>query len=103
MSEEPIKRGMMPASPGEFIREEILSPLGLTISQAARIMKLRRPTLSNIVNGKARLTPEVALRLEKAFEVSMELLLRMQVSYDVAQIRARAEEIDVDRFKPTTR
>ncbi len=100
MSLKPIKKGMMPAPPGEFIREEILLPLGLSISKAARAMKMRRATLSEIVNDKTRLTPDVALRLEKAFGVSMELLLRMQASYEVAQTRQRAGEIDVERYEP---
>ena len=100
MSKKPIKMGMMPAAPGEFIREEILAPLGLSISKAAAVLKMRRPTLSDIVNGKARLTPEVALRLEKAFGVSMDLLLRMQASYEVAKARERAGDVDVQRYEP---
>ena len=100
MSLKPIKKGMMTAPPGEFIREEILLPLGLSISKAARVMKMRRATLSEIVNDKSRLTPDVALRLERAFGVSMELLLRMQGSYEIAQTRQRAGEIDVERYKP---
>lgn len=99
MSRKLIKMGMMPAPPGEFIREEIFAPLGLSISRAAEIIKVRRPTLSDIVNGKARLSPDVALRIEKAFGVSMELLLRMQTVYEVAQARARAGEVDVERYR----
>ncbi|MEE8444902.1 MAG: HigA family addiction module antitoxin [Alphaproteobacteria bacterium] len=92
--------GMMPAPPGEFIREEIFAPLNLSISKAAEIMKVRRPTLSEIVNGKARLNSNVALRIEKAFGVSMELLLRMQASYESAQARRNADEIDIERYEP---
>ena len=100
MRKRPIKMGMMPAPPGEFIREEILAPLGLSISKAAEIMKMRRPTLSDIVNGKARLSPDAALRIEKAFGVSMDLLLRMQATYEAAKARERAGEVDVDRYEP---
>ena len=57
--------GMMPVPVGEFIIEEVFKPLDISISKAAKITKLRRPTLSDIVNGKARLNPNVALRLEK--------------------------------------
>ncbi len=96
----PLKMGMMPSAPGEFIREEVFIPLGLSITKAAEIMRMRRPTLSDIVNGKARLTPEVALRLEKAFGVSMELLLRMQTSYDVALVRKQPTAIGVRRYVP---
>lgn len=100
MAGKPIKSGMMPAAPGAFIREEIFVPLGLSISKAAEILKMRRPTLSDIVNGKARLTPDVALRLEKAFGVSMGLLLRVQAAHDVATARARYEEVDVKPYEP---
>lgn len=100
MDRKPIKMGMMPAPPGEFIREEIFAPLNLSISQAAEIMKVRRPTLSEIINGKARLNSNVALRIEKAFGVSMELLLRMQASYESAQARRNADDIDIERYEP---
>ncbi len=95
MSEQPIKMGMLPAPPGPFIRDQVFEPLGLSISRAAEIIKVRRPTLSDIVNGKARLSPDVALKIEMAFGVSMELLLRMQTSHEVAQARERAAEVDV--------
>ena len=100
MARKPIRMGMAPAPVGAFIREEIFAPLGLSISKAAELTKVRRPTLSEIVNGKARLSPDVALRLEKAFGVSMDLLLRMQTAHEAARARERAAEIDVDRYKP---
>lgn len=100
MSGKPIKMGMAPSAPGEFIREEIFGPLGLSISKAASVMKVRRPTLSDVVNGKSRLTPDLALRIEKAFGVSTGLLLRMQASYEAAQARLKAAEIDVERYEP---
>lgn len=100
MNNEPIKMGMMPAPVGEFIREEIFEPLDLSISKAAEITQVRRATLSDIVNGKARLNSDVALRLEKAFGVSMELLLRMQTAHEVAAARERADSIDVQRYEP---
>ncbi len=99
MSEQPIRMGMMPAPPGPFIRDQILEPLGLSISRAAEIMKVRRPTLSDIVNGKTRLSPDVALRIEMAFGVSMELLLQMQTSFEVARARERAGEVDVQPYR----
>ena len=100
MSNEPIKMGMMPAPIGEFVLEEIFKPLDLSISRAAEITQVRRATLSDIVNGKARLSPDVALRLEKAFGVSKELLLRMQTGYEVAKARKQADDIDVQRYEP---
>ncbi len=89
---------MMPPLPGLFIRDEVLEPLGLSITRAADILQMRRPTLSDIVNGKARLTPEVALRIEKAFGVSMDLLLRMQTSYEIATARKKEREIKVEKY-----
>ncbi len=67
-----------PPHPGEIIREEIIKALGLTVTGAAEILGVRRATLSDITNGKASVTAEMALRLEKAFGVSMDLLLKMQ-------------------------
>ena len=78
---------MTPPHPGDLIRTEIIEALGLTVSAAAKILKVRRPTLSDLLNGKAALSPDMALRLEKAFRVDTEHLLRMQIAYDVAQAR----------------
>jgi addiction module HigA family antidote len=61
---------------------------------------VRRATLSDLTNGKTAVSAEMALRLEKAFGVSMELLLRMQAGYDAAQARHRAAEINVRRYRP---
>jgi antitoxin HigA-1 len=92
--------GMTPCHPGEFIREEILAELGLSIARAAEILGVRRATLSDLINGKAALSPEMALRIEKAFGVSMDTLLRMQAWYDSHAMRQRAGDIDVKRYEP---
>ena len=76
-----------PPHPGEIIREEIIKALGLTVTGAAEILGVRRATLSYVTNGKASVTAEMALRLEKAFGVSMDLLLKMQAGHDAAQAR----------------
>ena len=78
-----------------------MGELGLSVSAAARILRVRRTTLSALVNGNASLSPEMALRVEKAFGLSMDLLLRMQASHDATQMRARAGEIDVQRYAST--
>lgn len=101
MSEAIDRVGMDTPHPGAFIREEILDELGLSIARAAEILDVRRATLSELVNGKATLSPEMALRIEKAFGVSMDLLLRMQVGYDTATMRQRADSIAVRRYTPT--
>ena len=78
MSTKPKTIGMAPPHPGEFIRDEIFAELKLSLSQVAKILGIRRATLSDFVNCKAALSPEMALRIEKAFGVNMETLLRMQ-------------------------
>ena len=88
-----------PPHPGELIRTEIIEASGLTVCTAAQILKVRRATLSDLLNGKAGLSADMALRLEKAFGVDMDHLLRTQVGYDVAQTRRR-KDIDVKRYVP---
>ena len=89
-----------PPHPGEIIREQIIEALGLTVTRAAEILAVRRATLSDVTNGKASVSAEMALRLEKAFGVSMDLLLKMQAGYDAAQARMHGDQIKVKRFKP---
>ncbi|HEV2336605.1 MAG TPA: HigA family addiction module antitoxin [Stellaceae bacterium] len=100
MSDTQVKIGMKPPHPGSFIREEILDELGLSIARAAEILGVRRATLSDLLNRKAALSAEMALRIEKAFGVDMDTLLRMQAWYDSYVMRERAGEIDVQRFNP---
>jgi antitoxin HigA-1 len=74
--------------------------LGLNVSQAAKILKVRRATLSDLLNGKAALTPEMAIRIEIAFGPDMHHLLQMQLAYDVAKVRTLSREIAVERYVP---
>lgn len=87
-----------PPHPGDLIKTEIIAPLGLSISKAAVLLKVRRATLSDLLHGKSALTPEMAFRIEKAFGPDMDHLLRMQLAYDVAKIRRRASRIVVKRY-----
>jgi addiction module HigA family antidote len=89
-----------PPHPGDFIKTEIVEALGLNVSQAAKILKVRRATLSDLLHGKAALTPEMAIRIEKAFGPDMHHLLRMQLAYDVAKVRTLSREIAVERYVP---
>jgi addiction module HigA family antidote len=89
-----------PPHPGDLIRTEVVEALGLTVSQAARILRVRRATLSDLLHGKAALTPEMALRIEKAFGPDMNHLLRMQLAYDVAKMRQNSREIAIERYVP---
>jgi addiction module HigA family antidote len=84
-----------PPHPGDFIRTEIIAPSGLSVTAAAAALDISRPTLSSLLNGKASLSGSMALRIEKAFGVRMDTLMRMQSSYDIAQIRKHAKQIHV--------
>ena len=88
-----------PAHPGGFVKSEIIEALDLTVTEAARVLGVTRPALSALVNERAQLSPEMALRVEKAFGVSMDTLMRMQNSYDIARTRTREDEIDIEPFK----
>jgi len=89
-----------PPHPGDLIRTEIIEELALTVKKAAEILKVRRATLSDLLRGKAALTPDMALRIEKAFGPDMDHLLRMQLAHDVAKTREHARSIDVKRYVP---
>jgi addiction module HigA family antidote len=88
-----------PPHPGAFIRAEILEPLHLSVSDGAKVLGVSRPALSNLVNGRADLSGDMALRIEKAFGVRMDTLLRMQVSFDIARTRQRAKTITVRPYR----
>ena len=89
-----------PPHPGDLMRTEIIEPLGLSVTAAAEALDVRRATLSDLLHGKAALTPEMALRIEKAFGPHMDHLLRMQLAYDVAQVRRHEGDIKVSRYVP---
>ena len=89
-----------PPHPGDLIKTEVIEALGLSVSKAAEILKVRRATLSDLLRGKAALTPEMALRIEKAFGPDMDHLLRMQLAYDVAKTRRLAPSIAIKRYIP---
>lgn len=88
-----------PAHPGGFVKDEVIEPLGLSVTRAAQVLGVTRPALSALLNERGALSPEMALRIEKAFGVSMDTLMRMQNSYDIAQARKREREIKVVPFK----
>ena len=99
MSAKTGHRLKTPAHPGGFIKHEIIEPLGLSVTGAADVLGVTRATLSTLLNERAHLSPEMALRVEKAFGVSMDTLMRMQNSYDIAQTRKREGEIKVSAFQ----
>lgn len=87
-----------PSHPGQFIRMEVIEPLNLSVTKAAQILGVTRPALSALLNCRAALSPEMALRIEKAFGPKMDTLLRMQAAYEVAEVRQRAADIKVKRY-----
>ena len=88
-----------PPHPGSFIKGEILDVLGLSVTDAAQALGVTRPALSKLLNERAHLSPEMALRLEKAFGLSMDNLMAMQSSFDIAEARKRETEINIPPFK----
>src|SRR2546423_8292580 len=87
-----------PPHPGDFIRTEIIDSSGLSVTDAAAALQVSRPALSSLLNGRADLSGDMALRIEKAFGVKMDTLMRMQSAYDIARTRAREKEIRVRRI-----
>ncbi len=86
-----------PPHPGRTIANACLEPLGLTVTAGARVLGVARPTLSNVINGKAAVSPEMAIRLEKAFGSTVDAWLRLQAAYDLAQARRHERRIKVKR------
>jgi addiction module HigA family antidote len=86
-----------PPHPGRVVRNDCIEPLGLTITEAAKVLGVTRQALNNVVNGKGGISPEMAVRLSKAFGASAEMWLRLQANYDLAQLRP--DQIDVKRYR----
>jgi addiction module HigA family antidote len=86
-----------PPHPGDFIKTEIVEAHGMTVTAAAAALGVSRPTLSSLLNGKAGLSGDMALRIEKAFGVKMDTLMRMGSAYEIAQTRKREGLIRVQR------
>jgi addiction module HigA family antidote len=93
-----------PPHPGELVREDVLKPLGLTVTKAAELLGVSRPNLSLLLNERINLSPEMALKLEAAFGLEAVMLLATQTDHNRARARARQAEItaNVQRFQPAT-
>ncbi|MEE9143846.1 MAG: HigA family addiction module antitoxin [Candidatus Binatia bacterium] len=87
-----------PPHPGRIVRQECIGPLGLTVTEAAKRLGVTRQALNNLVNGKAGISPEMSIRLSKAFGSSPEVWLGMQMEYDLAQAEKNAGKIKVHRI-----
>jgi len=88
-----------PPHPGEIVREDCLNSLGLTVTEGSKVLDVSRQALSNLINGHAGISPDMAIRLEKAFGSDAETWLRMQMNYDISKARQRASEIRVERYE----
>jgi addiction module HigA family antidote len=92
-----------PIHPGVFVREDCLKPLGLSITEAAKVLGVSRQALNNLVNGKAAISLDMAIRLTKAFGSTVETWLKLQMNYDLTQASKREGAIRVKRYKPEER
>ncbi len=88
-----------PSHPGAIVRHECLEPLGLSVTEAAQALGVSRQALNNVVNEKAGVSAEMAVRLSKAFGSEPEFWLRLHMNYDLAEVRRRGEKIAVRRFR----
>ena len=89
-----------PPHPGKVVRISCLEPLGLTVTEGAKVLGVSRQALSNLVNERARISTVMAIRLAKAFGSTTETWIRLQAAYDVAGAREREDEIQLDRYRP---
>ena len=88
-----------PPHPGKAVRVSCLEPLGLSVTEGAEVLGVGRQALSNRVNGRARVSGDLAIRLAKAFGSTTETWIRLQAAYDVAQAQAREDQIEVERYE----
>ena len=95
-----IKVKMKPPHPGIFIITELIDELGMDIPQIAAMLGVAPHIVADLVDARIRLTPEVALRLEKAFDLKMSRLLDIQAWYEEVQMRAKWDEIDAQPYLP---
>jgi len=91
-----------PPHPGRVVRLSCLEPLGLTVTDAAKVLGVSRQALSNLVNERARISTAMAIRLAKAFGSTTETWIRLQAAYDVAKAREQEDQIHLDRYRPGT-
>jgi len=89
-----------PPHPGDHVRANCLDPLGLSITAAAKALGVARKTLSELVNGKSGISPEMAIRLEKAFGSSARHWMQLQMNYDLWHAEQRADDLHVERLQP---
>lgn len=95
----PMKK---PPHPGKVVRVSCLEPFGLSVTEGARVLGVSRQALSNLVNGHARISTDMAVRLAKAFGSTTGSWIRLQAAFDVAQARGREDQIKIERYEVPT-
>lgn len=89
-----------PPHPGKVVRAACLDPLGLSVTEGAKVLGVSRQALSNLINGRARMSSEMAIRLAKAFGSTTETWIRLQTAYDIARAQERENQIEIERYEP---
>lgn len=89
-----------PVHPGKLVKHDCLEASGLNVTDGAKVLGVSRTALSRIVNCRAAISPEMAIRLSKAFGSTPETWLKMQLAYDLAEVEKRASRIKVQRYEP---
>ncbi len=91
-----------PPHPGHSIKDACLEPLELSVTDGAKVLGVTRHTLSRVINGQSGISPEMAIRLEKAGWSNADQWMRLQMAYELAQARKREDQIRVKRYEPQT-
>ncbi|MYC26876.1 MAG: HigA family addiction module antidote protein [Nitrospira sp. SB0662_bin_26] len=89
-----------PPHPGKVVRAACLEPLDLSVTEGAKVLGVSRQALSNLINGRARMSSEMAIRLAKAFGSTTETWIRLQTAYDIARAQERENQIEIERYEP---
>ena len=89
-----------PAHPGRIVRSACLEPLGLSVTEAAEVLGVTRQTLNNVIHGKSGISPQMAIRLSKAFGSTAGFWLRLQLNYDLAQVEKNSSRLRIRRVSP---
>lgn len=85
--------------PGLIFRDDVIKEHGLTVTEAAALLKVTRPALSNVLNGHADISPEMSLRISKVFGGSAEIWMNLQIAYDLEQLRPKVEKLNLQHYK----
>jgi addiction module HigA family antidote len=91
--------GSMAVHPGPWLKRNVVSHYDMSVTEVADRLKVSRPAMSNLLNGKAALSPEMAIRFEKCFGIPADTMLRMQTAHDLVDARQHEDKIDVERFE----